>query len=153
MIASRITIFWKSYKPHYPLLVTKDVYDYYKSLPSNKIPVVTLGFWKEFYIQIILIALGILFLLADTYHWYIRGGAMELLGGLIILVAIITALSFILSAISFTSSYIISKEYIVSLNKAINDSKSYENFCQLMSKKDKSYIMQIQRMRTNENAV
>jgi len=151
MIASRFTIIWKSYKPQYPLLVTKEVYDYYKYELPKKIPEIRFGFLKEFYPEIIIISVGIIFLLADTYHWYARGGAIEMVGVIVFVIAIVTTLSFIISAISFTSSYIISKEYASTLNKAIKNSTSYNNFCELMSKNDKSYLLQIQRMKNEKS--
>ena len=150
MIASRITIFWKLYKPQYPTLLAPDLYDYYKSASTNKLPTIRFKFLEEFYIEIIFISVGVLFLIADTYHWYLRGGLMELLGVLFFIIAIVMSLSFILSAISFTACYFKSKRYIDQLNKSIKNSNSYQDFCQSMSKIDNSYLMQIQRL-SNES--
>ena len=150
-MVGKFTIFWTSFEPEYPDVVSETIFNKYKSSNLEKLVSYEFNFFEIFYRQLIIIFFGVVFILADTYHWYRAGGLMEILAVLVFIIAIIVLLSFIPSAISFFTSYFQSKEYVSMLNKALLNNDSYKTFCLAMSESDKRYIMHIQRISNNEN--
>jgi len=147
MTASKFTIAWRSFEPELPDVVSESLFTKYKSSDIKDLIKIEFHFWRVFYPQLIVLILGVIFLIGDSFHFFSRNGFLNLIGTLIIILASITLLSFIPSAFSFLSSFRYTKEYLKSLNKFLQESTSYKSFCEKMCEIDKRYIMHINRRR------
>ncbi len=139
-------IIWKSYKSDFPSIISQENFNSYKSETNLEPFKVKFGFFEEFFVQLIIIVIAILFLLSDIYHM-LHGGLAEFIEVIFLLGGGYTLIYFILSAISFISNYIDNKHYLSHLYQAITLNDSYKDFCITMSKIDPRYIMHIRRNR------
>lgn len=140
-MVGKINIRWTSFEHEMPNVVTEPFFNEYKLSPGTKLVVLEFHFWKVFYIPLTVIGVAILFAICDFVSILPRNGGVEFLENVYYVLAAIVFLSFIPSSISFLSAYLHTKVYVTNLNKTIEISSSYSDFCKRMSDADKRYTM------------
>lgn len=147
---ARITIFWTSYEPIIPDIITLEKFNEIGYSNTEKLVTVKFVYWRLFRFKILYIAFAILLSLGDIYHWFPNFGWKAELLGILFIVVLVTApfvlIDLILSSISYINSYIESKQYEKKLNWFLSECPTYKSFCNSMTDIDKRYVMHIQRM-------
>ena len=144
-MVGKIKIKWTSFEQEIPNVVSEPFFKEYKLSPHTKLITLEFQFWKVFYTPLFIIGIAILFAICDFASILPRSGGVELFENIYYVIATIVLLSFIPSAISFLSAYFHTKEYVNKLNKSLEISKSYADFCMKMEEIDKRYIMESKR--------
>ncbi|MBC7653774.1 MAG: hypothetical protein H7098_04775 [Oligoflexus sp.] len=140
-MVGKLNISWTSFEHEIPNVITEHFFNEYKLSKDTKLFVLEFQFWKVFYVPITIIGVAILFAICDYASLLPRNGIIEIFESIYYVTAGIVLLSFIPSAISFLSAYFHTKAYVNDLNKSIEISSSYSDFCLRMSDVDKRYIM------------
>lgn len=139
-----ITIEWKKFDRKLPEIISEE---YYENIKYNKaeFPKVTFNYIKVFKKELLFILAGILSGIGLATSW----GNGLVLGGLFLLFLLsgfYQLISLIISSTSFISDYFIVKDEIKKIETAISNSNSYHEFCSLMAKTNKSYVMYLARL-------
>lgn len=150
MATGKITINWTSYSPIFPDVVSLQLFDECKFSNQNLFIRSRFLFFQIFMTRLIIIFLALFLIFGDDNHLFPSAGwKFELLFIIefpFIIIAFFVTINFLLSAISYCSSYFESIKYEKELSRILSKSISYNNFCIAMCDIDKRYIMQIQRM-------
>ncbi len=151
-----ITIFWTSYEPIIPDIITPEIFNKIRCSDTKKLITVKFVYWSLFRFKIIWVSFAILLLLGDTYSWFPKLGwkaeLLDILFVIVFLTAFFVLIDLILSSISYINSFIESKQYEKKLNSFLSECSTYKLFCNSMTIVDKRYVMHIQRM-INEDKI
>lgn len=139
-----ITIEWRKFDRKLPEIISEE---YYENIKYNKaeIPKVTFNYIKVFKKELLFVLAGLLSGLGLATPLG-NSVILEVLFFVFILSGLYQLISLIISSTSFISDYFIVKDEIKKIETAISNSNSYHEFCSLMAKTNKSYVMHLARL-------
>jgi hypothetical protein len=139
-------IIWTSYNTPFPDILTEEKYSALKYLNDKKFYATKVSYFSTFYLSYIIVLTGLAFIVLEYFHKVKHGGILEWIEVIFVLGGAYALIYLIPSSFSYLSDYYNHKEYLKNLERNINASTSYMDFCMKMSKTDKRYVMHIQRI-------
>jgi hypothetical protein len=139
-------IIWTSYNTPFPDILTEENYSALKYLDDKKKYAMSGRYFKTFYLSYIIVLTGLAFIVLEYFDKIKHDGLLEGIEVIFVLVGGYALIYLVLSSFSYLSDYYNHKEYLKNLERNINASTSYMDFCMKMSKTDKRYVMHIQRI-------
>lgn len=147
-MVSGISIIWKKYNVQLPALIYRSEFDVFKShktSPAN----FKFNYIAEFWFDLILIFLGVLSILCEKYHWYPLNGVFGILLYVIVFTSFMASIGLVISSINYVDHFRDNNRLINQVKKVLINSNTYEDFCSEMSRIDKRYITQYQKLKND----
>lgn len=149
---AKITIQWKKFDRQLPKVISEEDYNNikYKGKPIQD---TNLNFFKILKWEIFLVVLGVISVLILANNLITIDSTGEFIFAVLALIAVFSAITLIISLISFIGDYMIFKEELKKLKAAVSTSNSYIEFCSIMAETSKSYVMHLARLKTEDKFV